>query len=124
MGGQQQLKDSRSHCRCRSHGEAQRNERAPDEAWFNGDQFCDVRQKWEELKGPVQTMAGHGLATKKDITIVCSCTCLVYVTYTGGVYMYMHLYVQLHIHVKTYMNTCMLAHTGGIVIPHQKCLQV
>lgn len=83
-----------------------------------------MRQKWEELTGPVHTMAGHGLAMKKDITIVCSCTCLVYVTYTGGVYMYMHLYVQLHIHVKTYMNTRMLAHTGGIVIPHQKCLQV
>lgn len=70
-------------------------ERALDEAWFNGDQFCNVTEKMERANRFGSNNGWPRVGHEKDMTIVCSCISLVHVTYTGGVYMYMHLYVQL-----------------------------
>lgn len=70
-------------------------EHALDEAWFNGDQFCNVTEKMERANRFCSNNGWPRVGHEKDMTIVCSCISLVHVTYTGGVYMYMHLYVQL-----------------------------
>lgn len=70
-------------------------ERALDEAWFNGDQFCDVKAKIKRANRFCSNNGWPRVDHERGITIVCSCISLVYVTYTGGVYMHMHLYVQL-----------------------------